>query len=150
MKRVKKTKDQSYGIIPVYEKEKKLYFLMVLHKAGHWAFPKGHLIGNETPLETAKRELYEETGIKDCKIIKPKNISFEEKYSFEENGQIFDKTVNYFIGLVKNKSTKTPSKFKKEILSTRWATYSEAINLLTYKEAKDMLKKVKEYLINKK
>ena len=35
---------------------------------GHWAFPGGFLNMDETALQGAKRELYEETGLKDAYI----------------------------------------------------------------------------------
>ena len=36
-----------------------------------WSLPKGHIDPGESNLEAAKREIYEETGIKDVKLIKP-------------------------------------------------------------------------------
>ena len=138
-------KDISYGIIPVFKKaDNGFLFCIVHHQASHWAFPKGHLIGDETPLETAKRELYEETGINQCSILD--NVSFEEKYNFEQNSQIIEKTVIYFLGFVDELKISTPEKFKSEILETKWVTYDEAMKLLTYDTAKDILKKVKIYL----
>ena len=35
-----------------------------------WSLPKGHIDPGESNLETAKREIYEETGIIDLKLIK--------------------------------------------------------------------------------
>jgi len=35
-----------------------------------WSLPKGHVEDNETILETAKREIYEETGLSDIEFIK--------------------------------------------------------------------------------
>ncbi len=139
-------KDKSYGIIPVFRKDNTndYLFCVILHKAGHWAFPKGHLIANETPLDAAKRELYEKTGITQCSVYE--NISFEEKYDFEEDNQITEKTVVYFLGFVDKLEIKTPEKFKSEILDAKWLTYNEALKLLTHETTKDMLKKVKDYL----
>ena len=38
--------------------------LLIRHrKGGHWSFPKGHVEGTETEVETAKREIKEETAI---------------------------------------------------------------------------------------
>jgi ubiquinone/menaquinone biosynthesis C-methylase UbiE len=39
-------------------------YLMVRHSTRAWEFPGGRAEGNETPLETAKREFFEETGLK--------------------------------------------------------------------------------------
>ena len=39
--------------------------LLVLHKKwNRWTQPGGHIEDNETPEETALREVYEETGVK--------------------------------------------------------------------------------------
>ena len=39
------------------------YLLVKGRQTGIWSFPKGHSIKGETPLECAKREIREETGI---------------------------------------------------------------------------------------
>ena len=56
--------ESSSGAVVVHPSGKKI--LMVRSKVGlgGWGFPKGHIILNENPLDTAKRELSEETGLK--------------------------------------------------------------------------------------
>ena len=49
---------------------------------GHWDFPKGHVDKGETEIETAIRELEEETGIK--KIILLKNFRKTINYTFQK------------------------------------------------------------------
>ena len=53
-------------------------YIMVNHNERTWEFPGGHIEGDETPLEAAKRELKEETGLigkswKDCGIAELDN-----------------------------------------------------------------------------
>ena len=52
--------------------------------------PGGHVEPGETPLHAAKRELYEETGIKDCRMIP----LWDYEYIYEDgqgrnNGRVF-------------------------------------------------------------
>ncbi|GAC1390979.1 MAG: hypothetical protein NVSMB46_01980 [Candidatus Saccharimonadales bacterium] len=43
---------------------------VVNNRGRSWSFPKGHVEKNEDVLEAAKREVYEETGIKDFNVVK--------------------------------------------------------------------------------
>lgn len=60
--------DKSIGVIPFHKDTTgALYFCVVHHSGGHWGFPKGHTKEGEEELETALRELREETGINEVK-----------------------------------------------------------------------------------
>ena len=56
--------EKSCGIVLFHSDD----FLVIQHSTesneveGHWDFPKGHIENNETELETATRELHEETA----------------------------------------------------------------------------------------
>lgn len=136
--------DKSYGIVPVFKDKTDFLFLLVHHKGNHWAFPKGHKKEGETELETAKRELYEETGITECEILDAPFI--EERYSFELNGKIYDKTNYFFIGIVKDLKTQIPEEFKHEIEEIRLLPFNEAMKLATYDTARRVLVEVKKVL----
>ncbi|NCP17256.1 NUDIX hydrolase [Candidatus Kuenenbacteria bacterium CG_4_9_14_3_um_filter_39_14] len=135
-------KVKSCGIIPVLKQNNKIKFLLIQHQAGHWAFPKGGVEQGETEAETAKRELREETGIKDFKTLN--DIYFTEKYSFEKDGKKYDKMVKYFLAWVRNSEVKL---LKSELQNYRWLEYAEAIKLITYEDAKNILRQVNKYLI---
>lgn len=142
---LKKIQDNSFGIIPLYKNTENVFlFCLVQHAGEHWGFPKGHPDSNETEEETAKRELQEETGIKNCEIITDK--SFEQKYIFEKDEIIYDKTVKYFIGIVSDISSEIPENFQHEISEVKWLPYNEARELITYENAKVLIDEVYEYL----
>ena len=54
----------SCGAVIARQTENGREILLIRHvNGGHWAFPKGHMEGNETESETALREIREETGL---------------------------------------------------------------------------------------
>lgn len=56
---------RSFGIIPIAFPQQGPPLFLVLRAYRNWDFPKGGAERGETPLETATRELAEETGIRD-------------------------------------------------------------------------------------
>ena len=74
---------KSYGIIPIFKNKDGFYVLLVKNsKGGHWGLPKGTPEKDEKPIDTATRELFEETGIKNIDV--KKDVTFDEKYNFEK------------------------------------------------------------------
>lgn len=137
--------DRAVGVIPAYKNaEGKLLFCIVREADGHWGFPKGHQEEGESEEETALRELREETGITDAKLIP--DTAVVEEYSFERNGHRYHKVVKYFLGFVDSTVGTTPDEFKPEIPEYRWMPYEEAQKTLTFPEARKVLDDVWEYL----
>ncbi len=133
--------DESFGVIPFRKTETGLEFLLVKHAQGHWGFPKGHPIGNESHIETALRELKEETGVTDCNIIGDK--TWKQKYTIEKSGNSTEKIVEYFLGEVLSANKNVDSK---EILECRWCNFEDAIELLSHPESKGMLESVFSFI----
>ena len=106
--------------------------LVVKHNAGHWDFPKGHVEENETEVQTALREVKEETNV-DVHIYE--NIKYESHYSPKEN---VEKTVIFFLA---RSISDTLMKQDAEIADIGWYSYEDALNILTYDNAKEILKK---------
>ena len=81
-------KEKSAGAI-IYRIENGVPQYLLLHyapaeegKRGQWGFAKGHVEERETEEETARREIAEETGINDLKIIP--GFKKSEKYFFRK------------------------------------------------------------------
>lgn len=138
-----KRNETSAGFIIYYENGAEREFLLLLHREGHWAFPKGHIKKNEDILEAAKRELEEETGIKNPELT-ANEVLLEDRYYMEKYG--VSKTVYYFIGRSKKKDVVTDGK---EIKDYMWCSLEESLKKLTYTESKELLKKA-NIIINEK
>lgn len=122
--------DLSYGIIPLKRKDRSWQVCLVQLHAGHWGFPKGHPEPHETPIEAAKRELYEETGLKTKQILSEK--TFEENYFFTFQGEKISKKVIYFLAEVSGKIVIQAE----EIQTCSWFDLEEAQKMCTFAATK--------------
>lgn len=66
---------RSCGVIPFRQIGGEREFLIVLQTNNCWSFPKGHMDRGETEIQTALRELYEETGLVATLIPGAKTLS---------------------------------------------------------------------------
>ena len=55
--------ETSCGAIVYTKRDGQYLFVIVQEQSGSYSFPKGHMEGGETEMETARREIYEETGL---------------------------------------------------------------------------------------
>ena len=136
---MKNSLQQSFGIIPIRNKDSNCQVLLVLHQKGHWGFPKGKPEQKETPKETAVRELKEETGLDVSEFL---DSSFQENYSFEEDELAINKQVVYFPALVKGEVVLQ----EEEVSEASWMGILQAEETMTFLEGKKMLQEIKKWL----
>ena len=134
-------KDQSFGVIPIRRQGDQYLYLLVQHHAGHWAFPKGHAEKGESDIDTARRELREETGIMRVTLVE--DISFSETYFFRRGAETVWKTVRYFLGLVRSRDVRIQAA---EIKAYRWANFENAQRLTTFDESRRLLGEANAYI----
>ena len=123
--------EKSCGCIIIYENK----VLLVEHNEGHWDFPKGHMEENETEVQTAIREVKEETNLD---VVVEENKKYIIEYYPKEDTF---KQVIFFLATCKNVDIKRK---EEEIKNIEWFKLEEAIERITYSNSKNILKKVKE------
>lgn len=133
--------EKSYGIIPLRQENGVWQVLLILHQGGrHWAFPKGHGDAGETALDSARRELKEETGLDIQKLLQDSPLV--ERYQFHRKHEVVVKTVQYFPALVSGELKLQAE----EIRDAKWVALKDAARHLTFKESKEMCNKLVIFL----
>ena len=135
--------DFSCGVIPYRMKDGEREFLLIQHKAGHWAFPKGHPEDAEEHAETARRELEEETGI--GHVTLDEEHPFEEAYQFiKRSGKQVRKRVIYFLGeVVADRALCIQAT---EVSDYAWGNAEQTRRRMTFDEGRSLLDEVLAYL----
>lgn len=131
------------------EEGNKIYYLLLHYPCGartkkdYWDLPKGHIEKGEKLEETVKREVEEETGLKDIKFVE----GFKEtiKYFFKWDGKNVMKFVTFYLAETREKEVKISD----EHIGFKWLRYEEAMGQLTFNNAKEVLKKANDYLNSK-
>jgi 8-oxo-dGTP pyrophosphatase MutT (NUDIX family) len=134
-------REQSFGVVPFRHIEDRVEFLLVKHRAGHWGFPKGHPEGDETPPQSALRELLEETGLAAALLDAP---PLEEHYVYRFKGRLRNKTVTYFVGEVAAEAEATPQ--EAEVSQLAWGDAEATRQRLSFKEGRRLLDRALEAL----
>jgi len=141
--------EKSAGAV-IFRREKDIVKYLLLHYPSnakapkeYWDFPKGHIEKGEKIEETVKREVREETGLDDIEIIE----GFKEwiRYFFKFKEKNIFKVVTFLLAETRTKKVK----ISWEHIGFKWLSYEEAIKKLTFKNAKETLKKAKEFLSEK-
>ncbi len=112
-------------------------YLLLHYPSGHWDFPKGIIEEGEEELETAYREVEEETGIPRDKLVLMPGFREEISYRFYSHGKVVRKTVVFFLMRSLTKEVRISWEHKGYV----WLEYPYAVEKATYKTAKNLLKK---------
>ena len=111
-----------------------------------WSLPKGHVDDGETLLDAAIREIYEETGIQNPKLIKPVGSFGRYRIGLDGNDDLSHyKTIHIF--LFESNQTKLKP-IDKNNPEAKWLTYKEAEKILTHPNDKKFFKEAIKSIIN--
>ena len=119
---------------------KRLFLLVIRqYKGGPVSFPKGHVEEGETEMQTAEREVYEETGV----LISIKD-SFRETIRYSPTRGV-EKDVVYFLAYTNRRELRAR---KGEIAETFWVDVRRARSLLEHENDRYVLSRALEYIEN--
>ena len=131
--------EKSCGAIVYRKYHGNTEILLIRHiNSGHWSFPKGHVEGDETEIETAKREILEETGIE--VNLDP---TFRETVTYSPRKDTV-KVVVYFVAKAKNTDF-VPQ--EDEISEIKWVEIDRAGQVLAYENDRSIVNKAKKFII---
>ena len=122
--------EKSAGCI-IIENEK---ILLVKQTSGNWGFPKGHLEKGESETEAAIRETKEETNLDVTILDENKRYSIE----YDTNKGTHKEAVYFLAKKTSNNITRQES----EITEIKWFNFEEAIETISFENAKELLKQV--------
>ncbi len=106
-----------------------------------WTFPKGRLETGENPLQTALREIHEETGLIDLTFIKELGTYTRSKLKLDlsEEPNSF-KSITLFLFKTSEASLQPQDP---DITNAKWLTQETVVNQLTHPQDRDFYLQIK-------
>ena len=132
--------ERSAGFVVVCRADGKEKFLLL--RSGRdqlWGLPKGNVGENESDLDAAKRELFEETGI----TCKEHLSGFVEKihYRFRRGSREISKEVVYFLTRTEDQNVKLSWEHSEFI----WVDIATALRLLSFENLRRVIHKAAKF-----
>lgn len=120
-------------------------FLLLYRRGNYWNFPKGHFEPGESSIDTALRELEEETGIKKSELRIANNFRAYERFYFKIGNQGIYDTVILFLAETHKADVKI---LPREHSGYAWFTYHDALNVLgkKYADTRKVLKQAHDFI----
>ena len=110
---------------------------------GVWALPKGLIDPGERGLETALREIEEETGARGRPVGKLGDV----RYVYTRRGERVFKVVSFFlVRWAGGRLGEIRDEMRREVAEARWLPLAEAESLLAYKGEREMAAKARATL----
>jgi len=117
--------------------------LLLQYPQGHWDLPKGHVeVTDSDNFETARRELNEETGIRDFEFVD--GFEYRTKYDFKHKGKVRHKQVYWHLATTE----KISISLSKEHRGYMWLDWMQAIELATHEETKGVITSAHDFMQN--
>ncbi len=109
-------------------------FLLIRDSYDNWGFPKGHLESGEPPLDAARREVGEETGLEH---LVPRGALGVIDWYFRFRGRTIHKFCHFF--LLESPDGEPVPQVAEGITACIWLPLEEALTTISYANARTML-----------
>ena len=140
--------EKSVGGVLYRKSEAKTLFLLVQYRSWQWDFPKGHMEKGESEEQTLRREVFEETGIKDLAILPGFRSSVHYFYTAKGNekkerllqkkGIYIFKNAVYYAAQTREEQVRIDFENK----AYAWLTYDEVCEHLSNSGSKKVIQEV--------
>lgn len=135
---------QSAGGVVFDRTGDEVLILILQHEAGKWMLPKGTIEPGETSEAVALREVHEEAGLSNLRVVSDLG---RERYSFfwRSEDTFYDKTVHYFLlEFLGGEETRPQS--EEGFVAAEWVTFAEALARIRYKETREIVRRAQNAL----
>ena len=132
---------RSAGGVAFCKQGNDLLIAMVKSYSGNWVLPKGEVEQGETDIETAIREIKEETGL----CTEATRYLGQLSYSFKVSGRQYDKIVFHYLARVIGDLIVHESE---EHSACDWVSIGLAINMARFPNEADMIARAQKILLN--
>lgn len=110
------------------------------------ALPKGLVDPGEKPLQTALREVYEETGVTAEPVAKLGDSKYVYTRTWGDGERVFKIVSFYLMHYRSGRINDIAPEMRIEVARARWVRLEDAATLLAYKGEKQMVRRALEYL----
>jgi 8-oxo-dGTP pyrophosphatase MutT (NUDIX family) len=114
--------------------------LVVSQHGTSWSLPKGHIDPGEDPLTAARREIYEESGIKELELVQ--ELGSYGRFRIAQNGgetKSEYKTIHMFLFRTTEKDLKPVDPHNPE---ARWVDKNKVAGMLTHPKDREFFNSV--------
>lgn len=142
-------KDQSFGAV-VYREDQaaraRLFLLLLYPEPNrqppepYWDLAKGHALKGETPEATVRREVQEETGIRDLVFVP--DFKTQTTFNFVAGGLEYQKTVDFYLA----QTSTLALRVSHEHLEAGWFNAKTALAKVKFEGARRVLCEAIEFL----
>lgn len=131
--------EKSCGAVIYTVIDHNIKYVIIKSTEGIYGFPKGHMEKDESEIETARREIFEEVGLKVNFISGFRTVNI---HSLPKKKNVMKKVV-YFLAKYDNQEIKYQ---EEELLGAYLMNYDEAINSFQYEDSKRILTEADNFI----
>ena len=110
---------------------------LILDSYGYWTFPKGKVEGEESAQEAAVREIAEEVGLRDLRMMG--HVS-DVRYRYRAGADVVKKTVRWFL-LEAPAEAEPQARQEERVEDAGWFAPKTALKMIGYRTVRSALRR---------